>query len=253
MTTILLPHITKYVNDYGKCLPLQERMYFRQNIERYIDVLRLIKGYGLNGNTAMLDIGTGFGHLTDMTQGLFNFNISAVDIKNRRDKPFVKECDISHDRLPYPDNHFDLILCCEVIEHLTTLPYTMIYEVYRVLKPNGRLILTTRNLYSLTRRIGFMLGKRIIPPISIRGDDVSTINNFKMRVSQRKPKTSSHYREYDKAELESLMCEAGLKVKVVKYMRTQLKVQPKLWHLVCVFVELLIPSLRDGICLESVK
>lgn len=46
---------------------------------------------------------------------------------------------------PYPDAHFDVVLCAEVIEHLTFCPSWMLYEIHRILRPEGTLVLTTPN------------------------------------------------------------------------------------------------------------
>ena len=46
--------------------------------------------------------------------------------------------------LPHPDNSFDTIISCETIEHLPR-PRTALAEFHRVLKPGGRLFLTTPN------------------------------------------------------------------------------------------------------------
>lgn len=43
--------------------------------------------------------------------------------------------------LSYPDQHFDLIVSCEVIEHVGK-PAQMIREMYRVMKPGGVAIMT---------------------------------------------------------------------------------------------------------------
>ncbi len=50
------------------------------------------------------------------------------------------------DPFPYPDGHFDVVLCCEILEHLTVDPSHMLYEIHRVLKPGGHLLLTTPNV-----------------------------------------------------------------------------------------------------------
>ncbi len=44
-------------------------------------------------------------------------------------------------QLSYADEHFDLVVCCEVIEHVGK-PRQLLAEVYRILKPGGWLILT---------------------------------------------------------------------------------------------------------------
>jgi SAM-dependent methyltransferase len=50
--------------------------------------------------------------------------------------------------LPFEDNSFGHIICTEVLEHLHT-PQKAVDEMYRVLKPEGSLILTTRFVYPL--------------------------------------------------------------------------------------------------------
>lgn len=61
------------------------------------------------------------------------------------------------DKFPYPDNSFDIVLCCELIEHLALDPTHMLKEMHRILKPGGRILITTpnvlvlRNLVSLVR------------------------------------------------------------------------------------------------------
>ncbi len=58
--------------------------------------------------------------------------------------------------LPYPDASFDLVLLTEVIEHLEN-HRAAICELARVLRPGGRLVLTTPNIMRLNSRLGFLL------------------------------------------------------------------------------------------------
>jgi SAM-dependent methyltransferase len=58
--------------------------------------------------------------------------------------------------LPYPDASFDLVLLTEVIEHLEN-HRAAICELARVLRPGGRLVLTTPNIMRLDSRLGFLL------------------------------------------------------------------------------------------------
>lgn len=50
--------------------------------------------------------------------------------------------------IPLPENSQHTVLCIEVIEHVID-PRLAAAELYRVLKPNGRLILSTRFVYPL--------------------------------------------------------------------------------------------------------
>jgi len=67
-------------------------------------------------------------------------------------EPFACEIDLfdaEKDRFPYPDSHFQTVLCCELIEHLFEDPMHMMSEINRVLKPGGHLVLTTPNIAAL--------------------------------------------------------------------------------------------------------
>lgn len=66
-------------------------------------------------------------------------NRTTLDIDPAR-KPDVV-ADITN--MPFSDNHFDAVICSEVFEHLPD-PVAAQRELARVLKPGGRLILTTR-------------------------------------------------------------------------------------------------------------
>jgi SAM-dependent methyltransferase len=58
--------------------------------------------------------------------------------------------------LPYPDASFDLVLLTEVIEHVENHKVA-ICELGRVIKPGGRLIITTPNIMRLDSRLAFLL------------------------------------------------------------------------------------------------
>lgn len=48
--------------------------------------------------------------------------------------------------IPFPDNTFDFVVSSEVIEH-TPDPYKALHEIYRVLKPGGKMVLSTPNKF----------------------------------------------------------------------------------------------------------
>jgi SAM-dependent methyltransferase len=57
--------------------------------------------------------------------------------------------------LPWPSSSFDAIVSTEGIEHLENR-FEFLREAHRVLKPEGRLLLTTPNIASLRSRVRFL-------------------------------------------------------------------------------------------------
>ena len=53
---------------------------------------------------------------------------------------------VERDIFPLPDGRFDLVLCCEILEHLLINPSHMLFEAHRVLKPGGHLLVSTPNV-----------------------------------------------------------------------------------------------------------
>lgn len=51
------------------------------------------------------------------------------------------------------DNSFELVLFTEIIEHITFNPVAMWRELYRVLKPGARIVVTTPNYYAIRGRL----------------------------------------------------------------------------------------------------
>jgi len=65
---------------------------------------------------------------------------------------------VERDPFPYPDNHFHVVLCCELIEHLQSDPMHMLWECNRVLELEGWLLLTTPNIASCRAIEGLLVG-----------------------------------------------------------------------------------------------
>jgi len=66
---------------------------------------------------------------------------------------------VERDRFPYSDDFFDIVLCCELLEHLALDPTHMLVEIHRVLKPGGRVLITTPNVL-VWRNVNALLRKR---------------------------------------------------------------------------------------------
>ena len=58
--------------------------------------------------------------------------------------------------LPYPDAHFDYVFSIEGIEHFDN-PWSFTRELCRVLKPGGRLYISTPNTFSVDARVKYLV------------------------------------------------------------------------------------------------
>jgi SAM-dependent methyltransferase len=94
---------------------------------------------------------------------------------------------------PYPDSSFDVILFCEILEHLLMNPLHCLREINRCLKPNGILITTTPNVARLGNVFAIIDGASIYDPYSGFGP------------------YGRHNREYSLTELNKLLEFAGFK------------------------------------------
>lgn len=104
----------------------------------------------------------------------------------------AKRADLNKDTLPFVKDSFDLIFAGEVIEHLVDTD-SFLSEMYRCLRPGGRIIITTPNLVSFENRVRILLG---IYPIWV---------NYNLS-------GSGHVRAYSPGVLKKQLRDHGFKV-----------------------------------------
>jgi SAM-dependent methyltransferase len=67
---------------------------------------------------------------------------------------------------PYEESTFDLVLFCEILEHLPCNPTHTLVEIHRILRPGGRLILTTPNASRLENLVKVLRGDNMYESLS---------------------------------------------------------------------------------------
>src|SRR5207302_7081240 len=82
---------------------------------------------------------------------------STLDTDNRR-FPFGVRGDLGH--LPFPADHFDMVISRSVVEHLED-PKRVFREFYRVLRPGGKVIIITPNKYDYVSLIAALTPYRL--------------------------------------------------------------------------------------------
>jgi 2-polyprenyl-3-methyl-5-hydroxy-6-metoxy-1,4-benzoquinol methylase len=66
--------------------------------------------------------------------------------------------DVETMEFPYEPGSFDVVLCGDLVEHLRE-PEAFLARVHGLLRPDGRLILTTPNVANWSMRLGLLVGR----------------------------------------------------------------------------------------------
>lgn len=105
-------------------------------------------------NLKVLEIGCGRGWFSRLVLEKFPsvkltaMDISEVAINDARKNPGTIDFRVGDaEKLEFADSSFDFVFSCETLEHIPH-PENMLKEIYRVLKPGCKFILTTENYFN---------------------------------------------------------------------------------------------------------
>lgn len=133
-------------HEYEKLFNLQESYWWFRG-KAYLIRKIMNDTYSGNESLQILDVGCGTGYITKLlghygkVTGIDMADI-ALEFCSRNGLTSVKKGSIT--AIPFPDNQFDLICALDVLYHKAVEnDEDAIREVYRVLKPGGRVIITT--------------------------------------------------------------------------------------------------------------
>lgn len=135
-------------------------------------------------NNKILDIGCFDGILLSLVNNQDNdfFGLDASDwaIEHMRKKEIKVQQFFLDDKtkLPFENDYFDIVVAGEIIEHIFDTDF-LLEEISRVLKPGGKLLMSTPNVASLGRRLFLFFGKSPIIELSPNeADSVGHIRYF---------------------------------------------------------------------------
>ncbi len=156
--------------------------YLATAIDRFTHTLNLIPRLPNPEQVKVLEIGGMPYFMTVLIEKFFGYDVQVANeptyeyggeknhqvLANDHGETYdirYKTMNIEYDPWPYEDNSFDLVIYCEVIEHLVYDPTHTLVEAHRVLKKDsGKLLISTPNALSYMALLQMLRGENFFPP-----------------------------------------------------------------------------------------
>jgi len=190
--------------------------YHRVHAQRYAITLNAIRQIPFPKDAKVLELAAAPYGMTSFLQTQLFPNLTLAtfaDPQNEREVEFdvadtkftLKEYgfNVEQNGWPFPDDTFDLVIGCELVEHLAMDPMALFAEANRILKPGGRLFISTPNAASLQNFI-----------------KLAAFQPASLAPHFRRPPTMArlyerHNREYSPFTLAELYKAAGFEIEVM--------------------------------------
>jgi len=192
---------------------------FPGSVDRFCEI-----AFRLRYSRKVLDVGSGGGLLLSLLSELGHecFAIDVNDVPEYAPEIYgakkidFRKCNVEVDPIPYPDNYFDAVVCCQTLEHFTHTHLNAVKEMRRVLKAGGIVEIDVPNAVSFRNRSRMIRGKHITweyrqcylhaEPVHYKG-----MSFFPDR----------HNRDFTIEDLRILLEEAGFEVEKVYFLKSR--------------------------------
>lgn len=152
------------------------------------DMLEGIKFRDGRYSDKVLDVGCGVGFVSQLYP---NFDITGIDISDGMlEKNPYKWVKAPAEAIPFPDNHFDFVICRSLLHHLDD-PILGLREMVRVLKPGGKWVCWDPN--------------------------AGTLATWFRKIFQKSDRFSHLHHSFKDMELLKMVEDAGLNIQDMKY------------------------------------
>jgi len=199
-----------------------ERTYLYYHINRFrctiADIMTILEER-FDKNARVLDISAFYGFVAVALSKLgYNLNVTdlpavfnchGLSTKLIKNGIHFKPSDLV-DILPYPESSFELVSCCETLEHLNFNPLVVLKHIHDILIPGGVLYLTVPNvsrLYNIVKHIKGQTDDVFMNMFSIQNAD----GTFPIQSS------GVHWHEYASKEICMALECAGFRVQEINY------------------------------------
>ena len=167
---------------------IYEKMYSQDNkmvlakSQRVLEMLEIVNSLNLK-NKNILDIGCYDGTFLEVIKNRENSFYGVEASQYGCQESFKKGIQVSKfyvrdgEPLPYKNNFFDLVIAGEIIEHIYDTDFWL-SEIRRILKPSGKLLISTPNVASFGRRLLLLVGANPLLETSVETGNAGHIRYF---------------------------------------------------------------------------
>ena len=154
----------------------ERKNYLNFSLDRFLKTLELFPE-GINTDSRVLELGASpyfMSMLIGKTYGckleLANFfgkerfagtKETLVGANGEKRVMEFKHFNVEKEEFPYRAGSFDLVVFCEIIEHLTVDPVHSLVQINRLLRKGGHMIITTPNVLRYENVVKLILGKNV--------------------------------------------------------------------------------------------
>lgn len=171
------------------------------------------------------------------------YDVTGFDVDPSRFKNCIEnnslniiEGKIGEEKLPFVDQTFEVIIMNEVFEHLNTNLIEVINEIKRILKPEGKLFISTPNLKSLVGIRNFLIKGKAYSCCGELYEEYHKIEKYGHM---------GHVREYTPTEVILFLKELNMKVEKLIF-RGKYPIKYRI-------AEIIFPSLKPFFSIVAVK
>lgn len=188
--------------------------YYRSLVDTYVRTISDVDRFANGRTLKVLEIGA-FTGVVSVALSRLGHEVTAHDVPLvMQDKALTGfltankvnfvPFDLKDFPLPLNNDTFDIIVACEVLEHLPFNPIPVIREFNRAIRNNGVCYIATPNQASLAHRYYAVLGKSFANPID---------HFFWALDPNSAMSVGLHWKEYTKAELIDFFTKNGFSLK----------------------------------------
>ena len=212
--------------------------YVRFHQRRYAFLVQLLTGL-IDHHSALRILDVGPAYQTFLLRHFFSSHVinslgyqHNLNELREGEKHFESDLNTSQSQWPDLPQH-DLILFCEVIEHLYSNPKFVMQRLADNLKPGGFLMIQTPNAVAIHKRLRMLIGQN---PFQLLQDN-----------------QMGHFREYTIQELQNMVRQVGLEISSINFLNYFNYSGNALNRLFLNLQFMIPPKWRDGITIVATK